>query len=134
MIKLKESKEFLMKERLFSMKKLLESKESQSKELSLTIMQYKLKLNIFLNKLKKLLYSMSQLREHGKEFNTYQLKPKLFTTPRDKNKLSVKVEDILKQIKHIFTQQVLSILELSRLQESQQEELICKEVIFKQSQ
>lgn len=82
---------------------------------------------------------MNQLKGHGKEYNIYQLKPKLFITQRDKNKLSVKEEDILKLIKHTFTQQALStlelsILELSILQDSQQEELICKEVIFKQSQ
>lgn len=77
---------------------------------------------------------MNQLKGHGKEYNIYQLKPKLFITQRDKNKLSVKEEDILKLIKHTFTQQALSTLELSILQDSQQEELICKEVIFKQSQ
>lgn len=77
---------------------------------------------------------MNQLREHGKEFNIYQLKPKLFTTQRDKNKLSVKEEDILKQVKLTFTQQVLSTLELSTLQDSQQEELIYKAVNSKQCQ
>lgn len=87
---------------------------------------------------------MNQLREHGKEFNIYPLKLKLFTTQSDKNKLSVKEEDILKQIKLIFTQQELSTLELSTLelstrelsiqQDSLQEELIYKEVTFNQSQ
>lgn len=132
MIKLKEWKEFHMRERLFNMKKLQELKEFQSKELSLTIMQFKLKLNIFLNKLKRLLSNMNQLRGHGKEFNIYPLKPKLFTTQRDKNKLSVKEEDILKQVKHTFTKQTLSTLEPSTLEDSQQEDPISKAVISTQ--
>jgi hypothetical protein len=55
MIKLKESKEFLLKEKSSNIKKSLELKEFQFKELSLIIMQSRLKSNIFQNKAKKLL-------------------------------------------------------------------------------
>ncbi len=79
MIKLKELREFHSKEKLLSMKKSLELKESPSKEPSPTIMPLKLKSNTFLKKLKKLLSSMNQLKESSKEFNTYQLRHKLFT-------------------------------------------------------
>lgn len=50
MIKSKESKEFHMKEKSLNIKKSLELKEFQFKELLLIIMQYKLKLNIFQKK------------------------------------------------------------------------------------
>lgn len=53
MIKSKESKEFLMKEKSLNMKKLPELKEFQSKELSPIIMPLKLKLNTFQKKSKR---------------------------------------------------------------------------------
>ena len=83
MIKSKESKEFHSKEKLLNMKKSPEPKEFQLKELSLTIMQLKLKLNIFQNKSNKLSLNMNQLKEFGKEFNIYQLKPKSFTIQKE---------------------------------------------------
>lgn len=83
MIKLKELKEFHSKEKSLNMKKLPELKEFLLKEQSLIIMQLKLKLNTFLNKLNKLLLNMNQLKELGKESNIFQLKLKLFTTQNE---------------------------------------------------
>lgn len=83
MIKSKELKESHSKEKLLNTKKLLEPKESQSKELSPTIMPLKLKSNTFLNKSNKPSLNMNQLKESGKEFNIFQLKLKLFTIQKE---------------------------------------------------
>lgn len=79
------------------MKKFTELNEFQLRESLLITMQLKLKLNTFLSKLRKLLSNMNQLKELGKEFNTCQLKPKLFTTQREKNMYQLE-EDIFKQV------------------------------------
>lgn len=70
MIEFKESKESHTKKKLSNMNKLFTLKESQLKELSLIIMQLKLKLNTFLKKSRKQLLSMNLWKELGKEFNT----------------------------------------------------------------
>lgn len=72
-----------MKDKLLNTKKSPELKESQSKELSQTIMQFKLKSNISQKKLNKLSLNTNQLKEFGKEFNIFQLKLKLFTIPKE---------------------------------------------------
>ena len=72
-----------MKDKLLNTKKSPELKEFQSKEQSPTIMQFKLKSNIFLKKSNKLSLSTSQLKEFGKEFNIFQLKLKLFTIQKE---------------------------------------------------
>lgn len=95
MIKLKEYKEFHMKDKSLNINKSDELFRSQLKELLLIIMQLKLKSNTFLKKLKRLLYNMNQSKELGKEFNISQLKLKLFTTLREKNMLPA-LEDISK--------------------------------------
>ena len=84
-IEFKESKEFQYKDKLSSTKKCTILKESQLKELLLTIMLLKLKSNTSLKKLKKLLSNTNQSKEPGKEFNICQLKLKLFTTQKEKN-------------------------------------------------
>ena len=85
MTELKGFREFLMKDRLSNMNKLFIQSESQFKELLQTTMPLKLKFNIFLNKFKRLLLNMNQSKEHGKEFNIYQLRLKLFTIQKEKN-------------------------------------------------
>ena len=95
MIELKESKEFLSREKSSNTRKSSTPRESPSKELSLTTMLSKLKFNIFLKKLKKLLLNMSPSRELGNVFNICPLKPKLFTTQSEKNTLSAKVSTLL---------------------------------------
>ncbi len=85
MIEFKESKEFLLKDKLLNMKKLFITREFQLKEQLLIIMQSKLKLNIFQKKYKKLLLNTSQYKKLGKEFNIYQFKLKLFTILKDKD-------------------------------------------------
>ena len=87
MTELKELKEFPMKERLLNMMKWQLLIESQFKGPLPIIMLLKPKFNIFLKKSKKLLLNMNQLKELGKEFNISQLKPKLFTTQKEKNML-----------------------------------------------
>lgn len=85
MIKSKEYKEFPMKEKLPNINKYIILKEFQLREQSQIIMLSKLKSNTFQRKSNKLLSNMNQLREPGKEFNTYQLRLKLFTIQREKN-------------------------------------------------
>lgn len=85
MTEFKESKEFHTKDKLLNTKKFIILKEFQLKELLLITMLLKPKSNTFQNKLKKLLLNMSLLSELGKESNTCQLRPKLSTTPREKN-------------------------------------------------
>ena len=96
MTKLKESKEFHMKEKLLNTMKLFIMKEFQLKELSQIIMLLKLKLNIFQRKFKKLLLNMNQLKRPGKEFNIFQLKLKLFTIQKEKNMLLDKEDNTFK--------------------------------------
>lgn len=72
-----------MKEKSLNMKKSPELKEFQSKEPSLIIMPLKLKLNIFQRKLKRPSLNTNQSKEFSKEFNIYQLKPKLSTTQKE---------------------------------------------------
>lgn len=85
MTELKGFREFLMKDRSSNMNKLFIQSESQFKELLQTTMPLKLKFNIFLNKFKRLLLNMNQFKGLGKESNIYQLKPRLFTTLKEKN-------------------------------------------------
>jgi hypothetical protein len=96
MIELKESNEFHSKDKSLNMKKLFIMKEYQFKEQLLIIMQSKHKSNIFLKKLKKLLFNINLLKELGKEYNIYQFKLKLFTTLKEKNMLLVKEVNIFK--------------------------------------
>ena len=72
------------------MKKLPELKESPLKEPSLITTLFKLKSNTFQRKLKKLLLSMSQLKEFGKEFSTCQLRPKSSITQKGTTTLLVR--------------------------------------------
>lgn len=85
MIRSKELKEFHMKDKLLNMMRLFIMKEFQLKELSQITMLLKLKLNIFQSKFKKLLLNINQFKKHGKEFNIFQLKLKLFTTQKEKS-------------------------------------------------
>jgi hypothetical protein len=64
------------------MKKSLEIKEFLSKEPSLTTMQLKLKLSTSEEKLKKPSWLRNLLKKFMREFNTFQLKLKLFTILR----------------------------------------------------
>ena len=83
-----------MKEKSLNMKKSPELKESQSKEPSLIIMPLKLKSNTFQRKLKRPSLNTNQLKEFGKEFNIYQLKPKLFTTQKETTTLPDKANTL----------------------------------------
>ena len=103
MTEFRELKESPSKEKSLNTKKLPSMIESQLKELSLTIMLSKLKSNIFLKKLKKLLLNMNQLKGLGKEFNIYLLKLRLFTI--------LNVKDMLLDLDNIILLELMLFLE-----------------------
>lgn len=97
------------------MNKLLSMKEFQFKELLLIIMQLRLKLNTFLEKLNKLLSNISLLKEHMKEFNISLSKLKLFIIPKEKNMLDM-VATTLEEATSLAEEAMLSA-EVSMFQE-----------------
>ena len=98
-------------------------KEFLYKELSLIIMQYKLKLNTFLKKLRKLSFNMSQSKESGREFNIYLWKPKLSTTLKEKDTLL----DQDMSTDRLFILEVLIMLEVKLIVTLQEDILIILE-------
>jgi len=83
MSKSKEFTQFQLKLKLLNTKKLLETKECLMNALLLTTMPLKLKLNTSVEKLRRPSWLKNQSKRYMKEFNTFLLKLKLFTIPRE---------------------------------------------------
>lgn len=101
---LKKLREFPLKDKLSNTMKLPFTTRCQLRGLSPIIMPLKLKSSTSLRKFKRPSSSTNLLKDNGKEFNTCQSKPKLFTTLNTRNNM---FQDLLTMFKELISKDLI---------------------------